>query len=576
MDPSKSRCDASEETRRQIEQSPEYRRVERTQLADQRQKLKEIGGACIWCRCPNVKKACDLQRDCVKCKRDGLPCLRGEEGLWLYGPVSHSVYPPPTGSRRPALQEAKHNTFTSVNLLLNGLAAKLAPSACRGSGVIILRWPASGASHPIVLDSGLWEGNSGLYTLSVNEERQLLQVAQKFTPVVDMDGIDDSAKSGPLLSSALTMLRLVGLLLGIGPAALHVQPGDLPAAQLAVAYFISGAVKTVAKLSGQFSTKLLQELGQKKPNMALLRVATGLYHRILSGLRILEPGSMLTDALRGLKDRVKAITGVLQILQSKYVTRNGQSTGLPPFSAAEEEHFWGSTEIWESTDNPRSPVPLLDAFQLAFHCLGEGSFPVPTALDRQNRPFSVASYLSVSQLLSADPSSDSDSFFAPLLRRIKSTSTDTRRIGESSSSTGGSVPPGQTPMPSSLGWDHADYLDEGLRELGRKANDNELLSVIHGEHPSLRTSQHVTMVRPETDAGTTQASSSNFQDGAAGSVQEEKRFDPSLSCFFDFDSFYEDDPHVPANNKRQKSLVSNCSDQTAHPKAKKPMLDLGI
>jgi hypothetical protein len=390
--------------------------------------------------------------------------------------------------------------------------------------------------------------------------------------MVDMDGINDSTRNGPLLSSAMTMLRLVGLLLGISRAALHVQPNDLPAAQLAVAYFTSGAVKSVVKLSEEFSKGLLQEHGRKPSNTALLGVAIGLYHRILSGLHILEPGSMLADALRGLTDRVEALKRILQILRSKYVSRNSELTGFPPLSAAEEKSFWESTEIWESTDTPRSPVPLLDPFQLAFHCLDEASFPVPTALDRQNRPFSVASYLNVSQLLSADPSSD---IFAPLHRRIES--SDTRRNGEGSSSVGGgSVPPGQISMPSSLGWDHADHLDEDLRGLGQKAYENELLSVIHGEHPSLRTSQHVTMVRAETDAGTTQASSSNFQDGAADSVQEEKRFDPLLSCFFDFKSFYDNDLRVSVNNKRQKSLISNCSDQTVHPRAKKPMLDLDI
>ncbi|KAL1959523.1 hypothetical protein VTO42DRAFT_1968 [Malbranchea cinnamomea] len=573
-DPSTKTPTAEELRRRQLPYHDEYIRKQRQEDRDRKEKMKGIGGSCVWCS--QMKKACDLEKVCQPCKRKSLPCLRAPEQLWLYANPLNDQSTPISGNRLSALQRAKQEAFAQANRLLNRLKSNVSDRKLVGQAVFELRWRYPNNSWSIALDAELLKSPANGHTLPKDQMDALLEVARKLVPIPELAGLDSTERKAALMTAALQMSRLLGFLVSVTRAEIFGWLGDIALARLALAYFITGVVKTMCQLSEEFAMELLRKLRQKETRTGPLRaiyLATGVYYQVLFGLHQFRPGSMIADILSDVISRLQDVTELVGLLmRTDYLAQRPIHANQAQSSETKELRFW------ELFNELVPPVPALDGCQLGFYSFNQNS-AVPTAMGRLFHLFGTRSSLTVSQLLSSDAD---HSLWLPL--------------------SGLSVPgPSNIKFPphiTGVGRDDSEIVPESccspnvaclnpwfdsmfLGDLLDAPFPDELHldkdSDMQLEHPSLRTSERVTMVPTESDTPTVVGSTRmSYNHGSPTHVGEEVRSSDPLDLF-DFDRFQRDQDARCARAKRGKSHGSSSgSEKTIRPLAKRPMLEPAV
>lgn len=248
--------------------------------------MKEAGGSCLWCY--RNKKKCGPMNPCSNCESNGFQCIRDAAQLSLLS--ASNATGSTTGNER-AVQVLRQLRDTAMR------------SSPQVNIYVKFRQPGTGsvafwsASLPRV------EPCSPGY---VNE--QLVSAFLGLVQSPRLGWIENETARHPLVLSASAMLRLLSIIKSLLRGQVHVRPAETDAGRITALYILTACIQSLRERSQAFSSKLCEAVRHKNKTGSDSRnptrkplnpewVATGLYYRVIDGLRTMQPTPLLENAL---------------------------------------------------------------------------------------------------------------------------------------------------------------------------------------------------------------------------------------------------------------------------------------
>lgn len=330
------------------------------QKAREEQRLmKEAGGSCLWCY--RNKKKCDSMNPCSNCESNESQCLRDHAQLILSSSTSN---------------------VTDFFRQLRDTAMQSSPEAHIN---VNFRQPGTGAIAFWSASLPRAEPYSPGY---VNE--QLVSTLLGLVRAPGLGWIENETARHPLVLPASAMVRLLAVIKSLLRGQVYVRPAEADAGRITAFYMLTTCIQSLLERSQAFSFKLWEAVRHKSkpdsnsrnPTRKPLNpewVATGLYYRVIDGLRAMQRTPLLEKALGDishLHDRPAKVLSVLRCLPL--------STGK--LNSKIEAH-----------DSLREHIPVLEEqWPLDIALLPgvntNGQQLPPTVMQRLAEPFSGASY----------------------------------------------------------------------------------------------------------------------------------------------------------------------------------------
>lgn len=270
-----------------LEKRARFSSDEDEQKARKEQRLmKEAGGSCLWCY--RNKKKCGPMSPCSNCESNGFQCIRDAAQLSLSS-ASNA-----TGST------TGNEQTVDIFRQLRDTAMRSPPQA---NIDVKFRQPRTGsvafwsASLPRV------EPFSPGY---VNE--QLVSALLGLVQSPRLGWIENETAQHPLVLSASAMFRLLSIIKSLLRGQVYVRPAETDAGRITALYILTACIQSLRERSQAFSSKLCEAVRHKNkpgfdsrnPTKKPLNpewVATGLYYRVIDGLRTMQPLPFLEKAL---------------------------------------------------------------------------------------------------------------------------------------------------------------------------------------------------------------------------------------------------------------------------------------
>ena len=372
--------------------SDEDARVQKEEARARKEKLKELGGACVWC-CQN-KRACDPQTVCDGCTKRNVPCLHAHQQVWLYRNTARNSSQPSnsTSSRFPTLPRVKRQTFEHVNVLLHRLRFETLYQGLAGQGVLQIHWRFPNDSGTMTWDSKLLKEPVQDYSVPQEQMDSLLNFASRLVPLPELS-VDSAFLDDALFSPVLKMVRLVGFLTSLSRAEVFGRVSDRVATRLALVHLIAGVAMTISQFSAKFAIELVRKLKLKRNNAVMLRelyIATGLYLHLIHALGVLKQGSLIVEILSGMTSQLDSVAGLVgHLLRTEHLAQSPIKAvrfNKEDLSKLKEQRFKEDFEKYI----PR--VSSLGVSQVAFYVSDENA-------PRNSYAFRTRSLMTVSQLL---------------------------------------------------------------------------------------------------------------------------------------------------------------------------------
>lgn len=326
---------------------------------EEQQLMKKAGGSCLWCY--RNKKKCDSMNPCSNCKSNKCKCIRDHAQLSLSLLTSNA---------------------TDVFRQLSDTAMQSSPEAHIS---VNFRHPGTGAIAFWSASLPQAEPYSPGY---VNE--QLVSTLLGLVRAPELDRIENKTARHPLILPASAMVRLLAVIKSLLRGQVYVRPAEADAGRVTAFYILTTCIQSLLERSRAFSFKLWEAVRHKSKPSSDSRnptrkplnpewAATGLYYRVIDGLRTMHRTILFEKALGDvshLHDRPANVLSVLRCLPL--------STGK--LNSKIEAH-----------DSLRKHIPVLEEqWPLDIALLPDvktnGKQLPPTVMQRLAEPFSGASY----------------------------------------------------------------------------------------------------------------------------------------------------------------------------------------
>ncbi|KAJ9352513.1 hypothetical protein DTO280E4_7111 [Paecilomyces variotii] len=362
-------------------------------------RLKERGGACVWCYLN--KKKCDIKNPCSPCSVNKRACFRDATQLWLYVPLLDP-------STRKSSEIIKEETFKSANEAFLRLLDMSLPQPGATQAVVKIRWHDPNPVDLLIADIS----QLSLADTEVSDglKENLIQKSLANIQSPTLQNLDSDAVNAPLIQSGIKMLGLLAALVTLSRSRVYVRPADLGPARMTMFFILATHAKALCETSERFCTELCETMRRKSSHenaTARLQerdgqrlhnpvwVAAAIYHRVITGILEFGPNPLISEIFVGMKSRLRELRSKVNHIQDS----------VPQY----QDHDKLSSKPTSIEPSACVPdVPVLDYFEITFWLESEGKLPVPTALDRQNEPYSVLSDYWVNSLL--DENFDLDPF----------------------------------------------------------------------------------------------------------------------------------------------------------------------
>lgn len=342
------------------EKRARFRSEEDEQKAREEQLLmKKAGGSCLWCY--RNKKKCDAMNPCSNCKFNKYQCIRDYTQLILSSSASNA---------------------TDVFRRLRDTAVR---SSSEAHINVNFRQPGTGAIAFWSASLPRAEPYSPGY---VNE--QLVSTLLGLVRAPGLDWVENETARHPLVLSASAMVRHLAVIKSLFRGQVYVRPAEADAGRITAFYILTTFIQSLLERSQTFSSRLWKAVRHKNktcsdslnPTRKPLNpewVATGLYYRVIDGLRPMQQDPLLKKALGDishLHNRSKIVLSVLRCL---------------PLSTGKL-----NSKI-EARDSLRKHIPVLEEqWPLDIALLPgvntNGQKLPPTLMQRLAEPFSGTSY----------------------------------------------------------------------------------------------------------------------------------------------------------------------------------------
>ncbi|KAL1851541.1 hypothetical protein Plec18170_006360 [Paecilomyces lecythidis] len=353
-------------------------------------RLKERGGACVCCYLN--KKKCDTNNPCSPCSANSRACFRDAAQLWLYTPLSDP-------STKRTCRTIKEKTFEPACEVFRRLQDKSLPQAGATQAVVKLRW-----NDPNPMD--LLKADVSELSLTDSEvydrlKEDIIRNSLANIQLPSLQNLDSDAVDSPLLQSGMKMLGLLAALITLSRSRIYVRPADIGPARMTMFFILATHAKALCETSEIFCTELCETMrrkashenatggSQERDSRRLhnpVWIAAAIYHRVISGIAEFSPSPLISEILVGMKSDVNELRSkVKHILKS-----------VPPY----QDHDKPSSKSPPMEISACVPdVPVLDYFEITFWLESQGTFPVPTALGRQDAPYSVLAHYRMNSFL---------------------------------------------------------------------------------------------------------------------------------------------------------------------------------
>ena len=330
------------------------------QKAREEQRLmKEVGGSCLWCY--RNKKKCDSMNPCSNCKSNKYKCIRDHAQLILSSSTSNT---------------------TDVFRQLRDTAMRSSPEAHIN---VNFRQPGTGTIAFWSASLPRAESYSPGY---VNE--QLVSTLLGLVRAPGLDWIENETARHPLVLSASAMVRLLAVIKSLLRGQVYVRPAEADAGRITAFYMLTACIQSLLERSQAFSPKLWEAVRHKtkpapdsrNPTRKPLNpewVATGLYYRVIDGLRTMQRTPLLEKALGDVSHLHDRPANVLSVLRCLPLSTGKLNSKIKAHNSL-REHIPVLEEQW----------PLDIALLPGVNTNGQ-QLP-PTVMQRLAEPFSGASY----------------------------------------------------------------------------------------------------------------------------------------------------------------------------------------
>lgn len=354
---------------------------EELQKEDSR-RLKEHGGACVWCYVN--KKKCSTESPCRLCSSNKRMCFRDGSELWLCPPI--------VDQPKKNFQRAKENVFWQANQIFRHLQELWSPQ----SGITV--------AFAVIRQNDLRLLATDISQVSINDTRQTQGLKENMISAsqtnIALTGLEQLIRL-PLVDSAAGVLKLLAAITAVSRSSVYFRPVELQAARAAMFFILSIHAQALCEKSAEFCSQLYDTLRRKESNeqhygeplptdpVNPIWIALGLYYRVLSHLTNFEPASSISPIFHGIKAHAETIIPNVRQLLLKNI----------PYKAK-----WFISTKSSLDDYLRESVPEIpesNGFEIAFW-MSENKFPVSTALARQGRPFDHSFSYPISSILDQD------------------------------------------------------------------------------------------------------------------------------------------------------------------------------
>ncbi|OXV09353.1 hypothetical protein Egran_02876 [Elaphomyces granulatus] len=360
---------------------------EELQKEDSR-RLKEHGGACVWCYVN--KKKCSTESPCRLCSSNKRMCFRDGSELWLCPPI--------VDQPKRNFQRAKENVFWQANQIFCRLQALWSPQ------------PGITVAFAVIRQNDLPLLATDISQLSINDTRQTQGLKENMISAsqtnIALTGLEQLIRL-PLVDSAAGVWKLLAAITAVSRSFVYFRPSELQAARAAMFFILSIHAQALCEKSAEFCSQLYDTLRRKESNeqhhgetlptdpVNPIWIALGLYYRVLSHLTKFEPAPSISPIFHGIKAHAETIIpNVRQLLMKNIPCKAKWFISTKP-----------SLDDCLRESVPEIPEP--NCFEIAFW-MSDNKFPVSTALARQGKPFDHSLRYLISSILDEDFTFDID------------------------------------------------------------------------------------------------------------------------------------------------------------------------
>lgn len=367
---------------------------EEVQREDSR-RLKEHGGACVWCYVN--KKKCSTESPCRPCDTNKRMCFRDGSELWLC--------PPTADQPKKNFQRAKENVFGQVNQIFHRLQSLWSPQP--GATIAFAEILQNDSQQLPLLASDISRLNiNDVRTQNLKEG--VVSASQLNITLSGLEKLDADAVQLPLVDSAVGVLKLFAAIAAVSRSFVYFRPVELQAARAAMFFILALHAQALCEKSEGFCSQLCDTLRRKESHeqhrgepcptdpVNPIWVALGLYYRVLLHLTTFEPGASISQIFHGIKSQAEVIIPNVRQLLLKHIHYKAKSSILKSSSL--------DVRFLESVPE----IPESNHFEIAFSMKSENQFPVSTALARQEKPFDNSLRYPISSILDEDFTIDID------------------------------------------------------------------------------------------------------------------------------------------------------------------------
>lgn len=357
-------------------------------------RLKEHGGACVWCYVN--KKKCSTESPCRPCDTNKRMCFRDGSELWLC--------PPTADQPKKSFQRAKENVFGQVNQIFHRLQSLWSPQPGATIAFAVIRQNDS-QQLPLLA--------SDISRLNINDIRQtqglkegMVSASQLNITLSGLEKLDADLLQLPLVDSAVGVLKLFAAITAISRSFVYSRPVELQAARAAMFFILALHAQALCEKSEGFCSQLCDTLRRKESHeqhrgdptdpVNPIWVALGLYYRVLLHLTTFEPGPSISQIFHKIKSQAEVIISNVRQLLLKHI----------PYKAKSFISKSSSLDVHLRELVPE--IPESNHFEIAFLMKSENQFPVSTALARQEKPFDHSLPCPISSILDEDFTFDID------------------------------------------------------------------------------------------------------------------------------------------------------------------------
>ncbi|KAJ5646265.1 hypothetical protein N7490_002637 [Penicillium lividum] len=322
-------------------------RLEMENRKEDIQKLKEFGGACLWCH--RSKKKCDAAQNCELCRANKRNCIRSHSQLCLIGQVKASTnqnsipyFGPPSQEALGAMRLMADNAFSDRPIVKACLYIQHA-DGLKGLEMTKNDMDPRRTETQRLINEFNYLTSTGIHSL-------------------DLETLSETYPGHLLVSPVIRMTKLYMLIRNLATTRIHLFSSDANLAQSILLLVLIVSIQSLVGMSESFSVDLCEALrrrntetttpNQKRQqkgtsNKSSLSVAAELYCKLVADLLNLIESPVIAlifthfdTQLLEVRNNIKGILASINSIHSnraKAAIKRDSDEEVPPFPPA--QHF---------------------------------------------------------------------------------------------------------------------------------------------------------------------------------------------------------------------------------------------